>query len=320
MMSWRGRVALASLPLAVVAGCGTAHSATGAPAPSARGPSHAVSAGIARKVDCLGPERQPRGVPAPARFVAVAAIRCIQANRVVAGRGMWQFKLWQVAEHGLARLTDALRRPSATPPPGLACAEPGISVPPFALLGSTGQMIYPRLPTEECGNPQPQVVAAAQALHWVTVSAQRGQQVETQAGVESGCPAGWKDVIGIAEGLAHGGSLRPSPGGQVFPSRPSWLRVCVYRDRSGPLDTFLVGGSRVSGATETALLAGIAGGRASTTCARAHAAFAVLLPPQLGRQPAYVEIGGCHRVLRPDNRIGQASRAAIMIVDQPREG
>jgi hypothetical protein len=250
----------------------------------------------------------------------VAAIRCIQADQAVPGRGLWQFALWQVAGRGLAGLTAALRRPSATPPPGLVCAEPGISVPPFVLLGGNGRMIYPRLPTEECGNPQRQVVAAVRALHWVTVSAKRGQQVETQAGIESGCPAGWKDVISLAEGAAHGRSLRPSPGGQVFSPRPSWVRVCVYRDRSGPLDTFLVGGSRVSGVTEAALLTGIAAGRASATCARAHTMFAVLLPPQMGRQPAYVEFGGCHRVLRPDNRIGQASPAALTIINRARQG
>jgi hypothetical protein len=157
-----------------------------------------VPARVARSVRCLGPERQPVGVPVPARFVAVAVIRCVQADQAVPGRGLWEFELWQVAEHGLARLTAALRRPSAMAPPGLACAEPGISVPPFVVVGSDGRMIYPKLPTGECGNPQRQVVAAVRALHWVTVAARPGLQAETQAGLESGCPAGWKDVIGLA--------------------------------------------------------------------------------------------------------------------------
>jgi hypothetical protein len=92
----------------------------------------------------------------------------------------------------------------------------------------------------------------------------------------------------------------------------------VYQDRSGPLDTFLIGGSRISGAAETALLAGIGAGRRSATCPQPHTMFAVLLPPQTGSLPAYVEIGGCQRVLRPDNRIGQASPAALMIINQAR--
>jgi hypothetical protein len=259
------------------------------------------------------------GVPVPARFVVVAAIQCIQSDQVVPGRGLWQFELWQVAEHGLAQLTAALRRPSATLPPVLACAEPGISVPLFVLLGSDGRMLYPKLPTEECGNPQRQVVAAVRALHWVTVAARRGQQVETQAGLGSGCPAGWKDVIGLADGSAHGRPLHPSPSGRVFSPRPPSLRVCVYRDRSGPLDTFLVGGGRISGAAETTLLTGIAAGRTSATCPQPHTMFAVLLP-RMNSQPAYIEIGGCQRVLRPDNRIGQASPAALVIINRARQG
>ena len=318
MMSWRGKAALVALAVAV-AGCGTAHSAPGVAAASTRSPAHVeVSARVARSVPCLDPERQPAGVPVPARFVVVAAIRCIQSDQVVPGHGLWRFDLWQVAEHGLTRLAEVLRRPSATPPPGLACAEPGISVPPFMLLGGNGRMIYPKLPAEECGNPQRQVLDAVQALHWMTVSTRRGQQVETQAGIESGCPAGWKDVISLEESFSHGRSPHPSPGGRAFSPRPSWLRVCVYHDRSGPLDTFLIGGSRISGAAETALLAGIAAGRRSATCPQPHTMFAVLLPPQTGSLPAYVEIGGCQRVLRPDNRIGQASPAALMIINQAR--
>jgi hypothetical protein len=273
---------------------------------------------VARSVSCRATKRQAVGVPVPARFVAVAAIQCIPSDQVVPGRGLWQFELRQVADHGLARLTAALRRPSATPPRSLLCAAYGMSVPLFALLGSDGRMIYPHVPTDECGHPQEQVLAALGALHWVTVSAQRGRQIETQAVIESGCPAGWKDMIGFLSGLARDQSPRPSPGGRVFSPRPSWLRVCVYRDRSGPLDTVFVGGGRISGTAETALLAGIAAGRDSAACARAHTMFAVVVPPQIGAMPAYVEIGGCQRVLRPDNRIGQASPAALVIINQAR--
>jgi hypothetical protein len=46
-----------------------------------------------------------------------------------------------------------------------------------------------------------------------------------------------------------------------------------------------------------------------------HVLFAVLLPPRMGSLPAYVEIGGCHRVVRPGNRIGQASLAALAIIN-----
>jgi len=318
MRSWRAQAALVALAVAA-AGCGTMHAPTDVAAPSTRGPAHVVvSAQVARSVRCLTTYRQAVGVPVPARFVAVAAIRCIGSDQVVPGRGRWQFDLWQVAEHGLARLTAALRRPSATPPRSVLCRAQLVIVPPFVLLGSDGRMIYPRLPADECGHPRQEVLAALGALHWVTVSAQRDRQVETQAVIESGCPAGWKDMIGFPSGLVGDQPLRPSAGGRVFSPRPVWLRVCVYRDRSGPLDTVFVGGGRISGTAETALLAGIAAGRDSAACARAHTMFAVVLPPQIAAMPAYVEIGGCQRVLRPDNRVGQASPAALVIINQAR--
>src|SRR5260370_14726841 len=122
-----------------------------------------------------------------------------------------RFDRGKIAELGLTGLAEVLGRPPATPPPGLAGAEPGISVPPFMLLGGNGRMIYPKLPTEECGNPQRQVLDAVQALHWMTVSTRRGQQVETQAGIESGCPAGWTDVIRLDGSVSHGRSPHPSP-------------------------------------------------------------------------------------------------------------
>lgn len=320
MRLWPGRAALAVLTV-TLAGCGTAQVAPGTGGPAAAETAHVtVPAQIARRVACLGPGRQPVGVPLPARFVVTAALRCIESDQMVPGHGLWQFELRQVTRHGLARLATALRRPSVRPPSGLACAVPGFFVPPFVLLGANGQMIYPKLPTGECGNPLPQVLAAVRALRWVTVSSRRQVQVETQAGVQSGCPAGWKDMIGFLASFDHGRSLRSSPGRQVFPSRPPLLRVCVYRDRSGPLDTFLVGGSRISGAAETTLLDGMAAGRNSATCPKPHAMFAVVLPPGMGGQPTYVEIGGCNRVLRPDNQIGQATPAARAIIDQALQG
>jgi hypothetical protein len=273
---------------------------------------------VARGVHCLPPGPPPVGVPLPADFAVAAAIRCVETERVVPGRGVWQFKLKQVADHGLARLAAALRRPSILPPPNLMCAAVGVVVTPLVLLGRDGRLVYPRLPTGECGNPLPQVLLAIQDLHWVTVSARRGAQLETQAVVESGCPAAWKDMIGFS--FAQGQSLRPSPGGPVFSTRPLALRVCVYRDRSGPLDTYFVGGGRVSGAAESALLRGITAGRTSAACPRPRGRFAILLLPGLGGPVVYVEIGGCHRVLRPDNRIGQAGPAALAIIERAQSG
>src|SRR5260370_21361321 len=93
MMSWRGKAALVALAVAV-AGCGTAHSAPGVAAASTRSPAHVEgSARLARSVRSLGPEQQPAGVPVPAPFVVVAAIRCIQSDQVVPCHGLSRFSL-----------------------------------------------------------------------------------------------------------------------------------------------------------------------------------------------------------------------------------
>jgi hypothetical protein len=265
-----------------------------------------------------GEEQQQVGVPLPAGFVAQAAIRCIVTDLKVPGQGRWQFQLRQVAYNGLAQLTTALRRPSMPTPANQLCALPGIAVEPFSLLGRNGQLIAPRLPTEICGGPQRQALTALGALHWKTVAAHRTVQVETQQGLASGCAAAWKDMIGVLADIDHGRTLRPSGGGPVFGPQPASLLVCEYRDRAGQDNPYLLGGGQVSGTTETSLLQGIASGRATTTCTLPRTTFAVLLPPHA--PPAYVEIDGCHRVLRPDNGIAQATTAALAIINQVRQG
>src|SRR5260370_5511567 len=117
MMSWRGKAAVVALAVAV-AGCGTAHSAPGVAAASTRSPAHVeVSARVARSVRCLGPERQPAGVPVPARFAVAAAIRCIQSDQVVPGHGLWRVDPLQIAQHGPTTLAEVRKQPTATAAP-----------------------------------------------------------------------------------------------------------------------------------------------------------------------------------------------------------
>lgn len=323
----RGVLAPAAAALAVLlvaGGLGLVQALTPAkhPLEAAGGAPMSVSLAQAERGErCADPGLQEGG-PLPQGFVARAAIRCIYSDQTVPGQGVWQFELRQVAYNGLTSLMAALRQPSAIKPANLACAAPGIEVGQFALWGQDGRVVSPQLPTTKCGLPQQQALTAVRALHWTTVSSQRELQVESAAGVKSGCASGWKDMLGFLSERRFSSSLRPSPGGPVFSTRPAQLRVCVYsdQDQSDPTDTYLTGGGLVSGSTETRLLTGIAGSRGTATCAKPHTSFAVLLPVRSGAQPAYVELGGCQRVLRPDNRVGQASAAALTIISQAGKG
>lgn len=88
----------------------------------------------------------------------------------------------------------------------------------------------------------------------------------------------------------------------------------MYRTGASPFQNRFVRGGHVSGAAETTLLRGTTAGRASAGCPRPHRQFAVL------QAQAYVEIGGCHRVLRPGNGIGQASPAALAVISRVGRG
>jgi len=315
MTSHKGLIAAAAATAAAAAALGATALAHGFSATPPTFPVMTVVQAV-RSVSCTQQEQQ--GVPLPAGFVAQVAIRCISTQKKVPGQGVWHFQLRQVAYNGLAQLTAALKRPSVTAPANTACTLPGIGVEPFVLRGTNGQVIAPQLPTELCGQPQRQALTALGALHWQTVAAYRGSQVETQQGLASGCPAAVKDFIGVLADIDHGRMLRPSGGGPVFSPQPASLQVCVYRDRTEPLNPYLLGGGRISGTTETELLQGIATGRATATCALPRTTFAVLLGPQAPN--AEVELDGCHRVMRPDNHIGQANAAALAIINKAIQG
>ncbi len=151
-------------------------------------------------------------------------------------------------------------------------------------------------------------------LPWVTVSVRRTVQIATRAELAAGCDPQWKDVIKL-ESQRGSALLNLSAGGPAFSPRPARLRICIYQDRT---HSFLRGGF-ISQAAESKLLGDIQGGRTSTRCGRPHTTYAVLLavsPGSRGGQIAEAELGGCGRILRPDNQVGTVSRAGLAIIAQ----
>jgi hypothetical protein len=150
------------------------------------------------------------------------------------------------------------------------------------------------------------------------------RQIETQAELASGCGQSWKDLFKL-----EANDLHPSASGPVFKGHPAAVTVCVFHDVPGSTGKFLRGGA-VNGAAATTLVHSISAGRRFTGCAKSHAMFAVLWPMATGQAgpTAYVELGGCERVLRIDyiihrsqmvalehDEIGQASSAAIRVIE-----
>jgi hypothetical protein len=95
----------------------------------------------------------------------------------------------------------------------------------------------------------------------------------------------------------------------LFSPVPSAVLVCVYGSQSNEL----VHGTTVTGSAESTLLAGLQAGSAS--CPANRPLYAVVQTEAAVSQTAWIDLGDCARVLRPDNTIGQASPAALKIID-----
>jgi hypothetical protein len=111
-----------------------------------------------------------RAIPLRAGFVAAAAVLCPLTMRRLHGPAHVVSRK-QVADHGLAPLVAALRRPPEHLPPGTVCAAQAVAVPVLFLIGPAGQIIRPVIPSDGCGRPQQQVLDALQRLPWVITHA-----------------------------------------------------------------------------------------------------------------------------------------------------
>jgi hypothetical protein len=73
----------------------------------------------------------------------------------------------QVADHGLAPLVAALRRPSVRPSRGRVCLGIFFFVPLLYLIDRDGDIVRPKIPSGACGQPQPQFLDALRLVPWV---------------------------------------------------------------------------------------------------------------------------------------------------------
>jgi hypothetical protein len=173
---------------ALVTGCGSTHAGavpggaagTGTPghpsapaAPSASAtPVPTVSGGrvVPGEPACAGWPAGLASAPLPVTFVPVSVERCLNGTQVIPGKGLWTTATLQRSDSGLEGLVNALRRPTATRPPGTVCPAIAVIAPQVVLISANGQKLIPRLPATGCGLTQMQVLAALNALRWQPVS------------------------------------------------------------------------------------------------------------------------------------------------------
>jgi hypothetical protein len=117
------------------------------------------------------------------------------------------------------------------------------------------------------------------------------------------------DMVSVVLGGQSGTPV--ASGASIFSPAPSSVLVCVYNSQSGEL----VHGDSVSGSAERTLLAGLQAGRNPGGCPADRPMFAVVESAASPGQAAWVDLDDCARVLRPDNTVGQASSAALKIIN-----
>jgi hypothetical protein len=261
---------------------------------------------------CAGwPANAVRGKALPASFAPVAVLRCVTSDQQIPGKGEWETATLERADTSLAPLVAALRHPSGQRIPGMMCPAIAMVAPQFVLIGRDGTALWPLLPLTGCGLVQSGVLAALSALSWQQVSVRLIAQVQTQQEVASGCTPQYTDPFTMY------GPLRPSAGGTVFPAVPSSLRICTYSSGGTSSAPQFTGSATVTGSAEQDLLTGLSGAGQATLCTQPEPGFAVIGGPGSpgtsitpGSGQIYVELGGCHRVLRDESQAGRLTGMA----------
>jgi hypothetical protein len=139
--------------------------------PSMGGPASSPPAGDVMRAaaascptDPVTPLTNPMAKPVPADIQVAWVLRC----RVVPGKGSYSL----VAERSTTDPIDlvrALREPSM-PRAKVVCPMLAVYIPNFALVQTNGQLLVPKVPLNNCGMAQIDVVSTLNQLRFVQIS------------------------------------------------------------------------------------------------------------------------------------------------------
>ena len=246
----------------------------------------------------------------PAGFETAWVLRCSNVVRPVTGHGRWWFRVEERAHTGLDPLLAVLRRPDEKIRLGTACAGDGVGASPVALVDATGRVVHPRLPRDDCGQPQRQVRDALAALRFGEVKATRLYQEESQQSIDTGCGQMWTD---LNDEMLTG---RPAAARPAWRKVPESVLVCLWQPQ-GSDQPRLLAARTVVGAELAGLLARLdrlpAG---KVACTMPHHRFALIEYVRDGGfdSAAYAELDGCRRILRPDHTLGELDQATAELI------
>jgi hypothetical protein len=250
------------------AGCATANVAR--PPASHPPPS---TAELTRHVPCFDGHQRLVGPNAVRRFHAVAAVSCVDGERIYPGRGQWDVHVRRIAGGDVAALQRYFERPSRHDlPKGHVCLLVARFILTPMLVDAQGHWLAPRTPVDACGTP----LGKLPNVRWHVVSVRRLKLQTSAAALASHCAMSVKDVPAGAIG-----PLQPSSGGSLFAHPPRTVDVCVFR---------------TSGACANQRLFAVVGARNDPT-----------------EEGVWGELGGCFRVagFRGSYVLGSANASVV---------
>jgi len=275
-------VALIALVVAATAGCAATSVVT---TPASHPPPPTDSAPVlTRHVPCFDGRQRLVGPMAVRRFHAVAAVSCIDGERIYPGHGQWSVRVRRIAAVGIPALQRYFERPSRRDQPkGHMCLDVAHFILTPVLVDAQGRSLAPRTPVDICGTP----LGKLPNVPWHVVSVRKLRLMTSAAALAAHCAMEIKDVPAGAVG-----PLQPSPGGSLIPHTPQTVNVCVFRTEDFEVGRFVRGFSLDRTKTRR-LLGGLTGAAPSGDCANQPLFATVAAKDEEG---AWVELGGCFRV------------------------
>ncbi|WP_327041777.1 hypothetical protein OG400_00480 [Micromonospora ureilytica] len=229
-------------------------------------------------------------------FTPVAAVICGREIRPGRNGGKEQIATERRAE-AITPLLTALRLPSEQTGGEVACTLEMVIPPWLALLDDRGRWLRPHIPTDSCGKPRAEVIAALAEPQWTNVDTRIIRQLESPSAETAGCAQQWTDMVSVE--TRNG---RPGPVGPATRPAAAPLRLCVYEVPASLQDGDKPAGDFVYGAPlpterQAGVLRALSNRRAVVDCATPASRFAVLRPLDGAGPDRYVELDGCRRFL-----------------------
>ncbi|MCG5442892.1 hypothetical protein NIE79_000681 [Micromonospora sp. NIE79] len=247
-------------------------------------------------------------------FTPVAAVICGREIRPGPNGGQEQVATERRAEQ-IAPLLTALRLPSEQTGGEVACTLEMVVPPWMALVDDRGRWLRPHIPTDSCGKPRAEVIAASAGPQWTTVDTRTIRQIESAAAEAAGCAQQWTDLLWVE--TRNGG---PGPAGPGLSPAAGPLRLCVYevpaslQEGEKPAGDFVYGGP-LPPERQAGLFRALSNRRAVVDCATPATRFAVLRPLDGAGPDRYVELDGCRRFLvAPATGVGQLGQGDDALV------